>query len=132
MTKFISPLHKTEKHSSVVWHDSKIIAGVRYATRRISLLQRIELTSQVRELMLRHEFLKAGDAAEGLEATLGELFVQKLYVEWGLCEIDGLTIDGEPASRQLLIEKGPESLTQEIVAAIRSELELSEQERKNF
>lgn len=130
MMRFIS--HSRNAHySSLVWQESKAAHGVRYATRRVSLQQRIELTSKVRELVLKHEFLKTGDAADQLEATLGELLVRKVYLEWGLHEIQGLTIDGEPGTVETLIEKGPEELTNEIINTIRAQLELSEEERKN-
>jgi hypothetical protein len=129
--KFMSHSRESASYSSVIWHDSKALAGVRYATRRISLKQRIELASKVREIVLQHEFLKAGDASDQLEVTLGELLAQKLYIQWGLHEIQGLTIDGEPAIVESVIEKGPEELTDEIVATIRAQLELSEEERKN-
>ena len=57
--------------------------------------------------------------------------IDRLYLEWGLQAIDGLSIDGEAATPRLLIEQGPESLTREIVARIRGECHLSEDERKN-
>lgn len=131
MMNFISHSRETAEYSSVIWHESKAFAGVRYSTRRVSLLQRIELTSKVRELVSKHEFLKAGDADDQLEATVGELLVQKVYLEWGLQEIQGLSIDGKPATMESAIEKGPEELTNEIVATIRAQLEFSEEERKN-
>jgi hypothetical protein len=85
----------------------------------------------VRELTLRYEFLRAGDAAEQLEATLSDLLVRKLYLEWGLAAIEGLCIDGQSATIASTIESGPESLADEIVAAIRAESGLSDDERKN-
>src|SRR5438128_350014 len=100
---FISHLHKRANYSSSVWHESTAFPGVRYATRRTSLLQRIELTKRVGELINKHDFLKAGDAADQLEVTLGELLVRRLYIEWGLQEIDGLVIDGKPADVDLLV-----------------------------
>lgn len=129
--KFTSPLHKEVSYSSVFWHESRTVQGVRYAIRRVSLLQRLELTKSVKELLLRHEFLMAGDASDGLEATLADLLVRRLYLEWGLAEIRGFTIDGRPPSVELLIEKGPEALSNEITSAIQAELGLSEEERKN-
>ncbi len=132
MTK--STLHSRNDiaYSSLIWFESQASEGVSYAVRRISLSQRIDLTGHVRELMLRYEFLRAGDPSDDLQANLVELQVQKLYIEWGLREIQGLTIDGEPATVEALIEKGPESLANEIASAIRGQLELSEEERKNF
>ncbi len=129
--KFTSPLHKELGYSSVSWHESQALKGVRYAINRVSLAQRIELTKNVRELTLRHEFLKAGDTSDQLETTLSDLLVRRLYLEWGLAELRGLAIDGEPATVELLVQKGPETLSEEIITAIQAELGLSEQERKN-
>ena len=42
-----------------------------------------------------------------------------------------MTIDGDPATPALLIEKGPELLAREIVVRVRAECHLSEDERKN-
>lgn len=131
MTKSTSPLPEANTYASVVWHDSAAFEGVRYAIRRISLAQRIELTRQVRELTLRNEYLRGGATADQLESALGELLARRLYVEWGLAAIEGLTIDGNTASTESLIEKGPEKLTEEIANSILSELTISEQETKN-
>jgi hypothetical protein len=130
--KFPSRLRKKPSYASVLWFESETVHGVRYGIRRVSLSQRIELTKKARELSIRHEFLKAGDASEQLEASLTDLLVRKLYIEWGLAEITGLRVDKEPATVEVLIEKGPEVLADEIIAAIRGQLGLSEEERKNF
>ncbi|MBV9301369.1 MAG: hypothetical protein JOY62_18675 [Acidobacteriaceae bacterium] len=116
----------------MTWHESKALPGVKYATRRISLEQRIELTKRARALSLKQEFLQAGETPEQLEGTLVDLLVRRLYLEWGLAELTGLTIDSQSANVELLIEKGPETLSDEIIADIRSELGLSEDERKNY
>jgi hypothetical protein len=131
MMKFISLLRKTPGHSSLSWRQSQTVPEVRFAIKRISLASRLELTNQLRELTLRYEFLNAGETSDQLEAAMSDLLVRKLYIEWGLAEIQGLAIDGEPATAALLIQKGPENLTGEIVSAIRQEIELSEDERKN-
>ncbi len=128
---FTSLLRRSYGYSSLIWRDSQTVTGVRYAVRRISLQQRIELTRKIRELAIRHEFLNTGNSADQLEATMGDLLVQKLYLEWGLAEIQGLSIDGKPGTIELLIEKGPDALTDEIVTTVRAELSLSEDERKN-
>jgi hypothetical protein len=118
-------------YSSIVWHRSQQFEGVSFAIRRPSLEQRIEMTSRVRDLTLKHEFLKAGDIADQLAASLSELLVSKLYLQWGLAEIKGLKIDGEQASVINLIERGPERLIEEIIGAIKAESALTEDERKN-
>lgn len=127
-----SPSHNQTRYSTVNWLESRTFPGIRFGIRRISLAQRVELTSRARELAHRYEFLRAGDAADQLEAALSELLIRKLYIEWGLAEIRDLTIDGEVATVEMLVEKGPESLSNEIVSAIRAEISLSEEERKNF
>jgi hypothetical protein len=132
MTKSMLHLPELNNYSSLVWRESAVCNGVRFATRRISLTQRIELTRQVRELTLRNEFLRAGGTPDQLEAALAELLARRLYLEWGLAEIEGLTIDGVTATPALLIEKGSENLSSEIASAILSDLHLSEQETKNF
>lgn len=129
--KFPSRLRKQANYASMLWSESEVMRGVHYAIRRVSLTQRIELTKRARELSLRHDFLKAGDASDHLEASLADLLIRKLYLEWGLADLTGLTVDGEPATVEAVVEKGPEALVDEIVAAIRGQLGLSEEERKN-
>jgi hypothetical protein len=130
--KFISRLLRPSHYASLTWHDSQTTPGVRFATKRMSLGERIELSKNVRELVLRYEFLKTGEPADQLEAALADLLVKKLYIEWGVVEIEGLRIDGQPATPALLIEKGPEDLSNEVIEAIRTEIVLSDEERKNF
>jgi hypothetical protein len=130
--KLTSPSPRKASYSSLSWHESMTIEGARFAIKRVSLAQRLELNKRVRELTLRHEFLKAGPGADQLEATWADLLVQKLYVEWGLAELEGLSIDGQAATVELLIDKGPEELVAEVVSALQAEIGLSEEERKNF
>ena len=118
-------------YTSNVWRESSICSGVRFCLRRISLGQRIELTRRVHEITLRNEFLRTGSAPDQIEAALGELLARRVYLEWGLAGIQGLTIDGATATPELLTEKGPEALADEIIASILSELHLTDEERKN-
>jgi hypothetical protein len=130
--KLTSPSPKEVSYSSLSWHESKTVEGVRFAIRRVSLAQRLQLNQRVRELTLQHEFLKAGPTTDQLEAAWADLLVRKLYVEWGLAGLEGLSIDGDTATVELLIDKGPEALVEEVVSAIQDEIGLSEEERKNF
>ena len=127
-----SPSPNLNEYSTLRWRNSEVAPGVSYAIRRVSLAQRIELTRRARELTQRYEFLRAGDAADQLEATLADLLTRKLYLEWGLAEIRDLMIDGAPATVETVVEMGPEALSDEMVTAIQAELSLSEDERKNF
>ena len=132
MMKSSSPLLDSVVYSSLLWHESEVSAGVRFAIRQISLAQRIELTKQVRQLTLKNEFLRGGTNADQLEAGLGELLARRVYLEWGLAELTGLTIDGAQATPEMLIEKGPEKLSNEIAKVILASLRLSDEEIKNF
>jgi hypothetical protein len=132
MMRSLSRLHRPVRFESSRWVDSETVAGVRFAVRKPSLGQRLELTRRVYELTLRHEFLKAGSETEKLEEALGELMVQQLYIEWGLKTIEGLEIDGEPATPAALIDSGPEELAVEIASCVVRECGLTEDERKNF
>lgn len=127
---WLSP--RKQNYESRIWLDSKTFAGVRYAIRRISLGQRIELTRKARELSLQNEFLRAGDATDQLEAAFSELLVRRMYLEWGLISVEGLRIDGKPATPQSIAAHGPELLADEIIESLRSELGLTDEERKNF
>jgi hypothetical protein len=92
----------------------------------------MELGRRIRELSRRAEFLEAGtELHEKIEANLLSQEIEATYLRWALVRIDGLTIDGEPATAEQLLEKGPEELTREIVAAIKGQCGLSEAERKN-
>ena len=66
-----------------------------------------------------------------LEAAVLVAEIDRVYLEWGLEEIVGLTIDGEPATPARFIEKGPLDLAKEILAKIQNECGLSGDQRKN-
>jgi len=112
--------------------ESQVIDGVVFTLRKISLGMRMELMRKIREMSRRVEFLAAGDSLqERIEANLLAHEIDATYVRWGLVEVTGLEIDGEAATAELLIEKGPDELAREIVAAIRSQCGLNDAERKN-
>jgi hypothetical protein len=131
MMNFISRSRNVFDHLSHVWHESSTHKGVRFATRQISLSGRIELTKMIQDLVYKNDFLRAGDALEQSQASLADLLARKVYLEWGMSQVEGLTIDGSPASPHDLIERGPERLCEEIAETIQGELNLSEEERKN-
>lgn len=112
---------------------SEAYPGVEYTIRRMSLGRRIDLGKRVREMSQRIDFLGAGDTiAERVEAGVLQNEIDRLYLQWALMSLAGLQIDGENAGPPLLIECGPEGLAREVLAAIKRELDLSEDERKNF
>jgi hypothetical protein len=112
--------------------ESAAAPGVKYTVSRMSFGRRMDLMRRVRDLSHRMEFLRAGDKPEEeMDAALLKSDIDALYLNWGLQSIEGLVVDGEAATPELLIERGPEELLREALAAVRSEAGLSEEERKN-
>jgi hypothetical protein len=106
--------------------------GVRFTIARMSFGRRMELIRRIRDLAGRAEHLRAGDDSnEKLEAALLATEVERLYLTWGLLKVDGLTIDGQPATPESIIARGPEGLCREMASAIRAECGLTEEEQKN-
>src|SRR5271155_5368206 len=98
-------------YTSVVRRESAAIPGVTYRIRRMSFGARMELSRKIRELSKQVEFLSAGsDVHQHLEANVLSHEIDDVFFAWGLVEIGGLTIDGEPATPELLATKGPDAL----------------------
>lgn len=106
--------------------------GVEFVIARITFGRRLELMKRVRDLAMRLEYFEAGrEEKNRIEASLLGAQLDRMYMEWGLEEIGGLEIDGEPATPASLVESGPEELFQEVLAAVKAECGLTEPERKN-
>jgi hypothetical protein len=131
MTNYMLPSHSGIHFESNRRRESQSVPGTVFWIRKTSLVQRIELVTRVRELTRKYEFLKAGDPTEQMEASLADLLTTRLYIEWGLERVEGLSIDGQDASVSLLLEKGPEELCAEIAHEVQKECGLSGEERKN-
>ena len=131
----VSEIQKSDAqcgYDSVVVVASKRLDGVRFTINRISFGRRLELSRRVRELTRKAGFLEAGtELGEKIEAGILMQEVDALYLRWGLVSLEGLRIDGEPATVDQLLERGPEELTREIIQAIKEQCGLSEAERKN-
>lgn len=121
----------------MVWNSKTVVAsksqpGVEFVIARMSFGRRLELMRRVRDLAMRAEFFEAGcDATNKMEASVLGAEIDRLYLEWGLEALNGLDLDGEPATAGTFLERGPEELVLEALEAIRSECGLNEQERKN-
>ena len=119
-------------YESVLKIESTTTPGVSFVVNRISFGRRMELSRRVRELTQKSQFLEAGsEASDKIEAGILALEVDAMYLRWALARVDGLKIDGETATVDQMIERGPDDLTREIVDAIKRQCGLSESERKN-
>jgi hypothetical protein len=119
-------------HESSEWFEAESAPGVRYRIRRVSVTRRIELAKRIREIGRKIEFLEAGgDAREKLEAAVLATEIDRAYLEWGLEALEGLRLDGEQATPETMIERGPLALATEILGRIKGECGLTEAERKN-
>ncbi|MGH9667009.1 MAG: hypothetical protein ACRD9L_21500, partial [Bryobacteraceae bacterium] len=118
-----------ESHRTI---SSSSLPGVAFTIVKMSFGRRIELGRRVRDLGQKIEFLEAGeDLMERIEATVLAGEIDRLYLQWGLRDLSGLWLDGEPATPELLIDRGPEKLTREILESIKAECGVSDEERKN-
>ena len=122
---------------SVTWQSSKVVSseklpGVEFVIARMTFGRRVELMKRVRDLAARAEFFDAGrDEKNRMEASLLGAEIDRLYIEWGVEEIRGLELDGEPATARSMVDRGPEELFHEALGAVKAECGLSETERKN-
>jgi hypothetical protein len=136
MTKSTSrsadPAAEPGHYESAVWHASRTRPGVRYQVLRMSLLRRHRLLLELKDLAAEQRFhaVQEGVASELAAAELRGRIDEKA-IRAGLVQIEGLSIGGEPATVESLLESGPEDLAYEIAAAIADESFLNEEERKN-
>ncbi|MCZ2155381.1 MAG: hypothetical protein LC114_16010 [Bryobacterales bacterium] len=119
-------------YSSTVQHDSRTTPGVKFTLWRLSFGKRLELLRRVHSLAGTHEFCTASQTVESqYEAAILEKAMQQIYLECTLVQVEGLLIDGEPASTDTLLHRGPENLVEEIISAIHHYMGLSAEEQKN-
>ncbi len=105
---------------------------VRYRIERMSFGRRLDLTREVRGLLVRQEFHASGESPlDRVEASALAMEIDRLYWNWGLLSVDGLSIGPDLATKDSLLEHGPEPLVHEILSAIKRECGLTEDERKN-
>lgn len=118
------------EYETVVKNDSSVCPGVRYSVVRMSFGRRIELMKLVREATLKFDFRDAGGDEDSMAAAILSSEVDRLYLRWGLKAVDGLLIDGLPATPDTLLLDGPEELVKEALAIVRNECSLAEEEKK--
>ncbi len=120
------------EYESMMVVESRVAPGVTFSVTRMSFGRRVELMRRIRELTRRVEFLQAGQpVGEKMDAALLQAEIDRLFVKWGVRAVAGLHLDGEEATPETLAEAGPEELFREALAAVRAQIGLSEEERKN-
>ena len=120
------------RYDSYIIVESAALPGVRLRIRRMSFERRLDLARRIRDLANEICFLQAGsDHRERMTAALLAREVDRIYLKWGLAGIEGLEVDGAPATPDLMMSDGPEALVREALEAIRRQCGLSEDERKN-
>ena len=119
-------------YESVTVVESQAVAGVTFSVAKMSFGRRLELMHRVRDLARQMEFLEAGlDTGDKMDAALLQAEIDRLFLKWGLRQISGLQLDGAEATPESLAEAGPEDLFREALAAVRAEIGLNAEERKN-
>lgn len=120
------------RYESQLTLESTTRPGVRLTIRRMSFERRLELARSIRDLANRVDYLAAGcDSREKMTAAVLAREVDGIYLRWGLAGIEGLEVDGSPASPEIMLRDGPEDLVNEALCAIRAQCGLTEEERKN-
>jgi hypothetical protein len=136
MTRFTSRLDEAPiepvTYESAVWRESQHWPGVRFRVLRMSLMRRHRLMQELKALAPEEAFHKAHEGTTS-EISAAELQarIDEQVIRTALLGIEGLSIDGEAATIESLIESGPESLAREIAEAIAEESSLNKDERKN-
>ena len=121
-----------DRYESVLWFESSARPGVRCGIVRVSFGRRIELARRIREVGRKAEYLDAsGDVKDKLEAAVVAAEIDRAYLDWGWAGVEGLEIDGSPATPAAAIDAGPVELAAEVLARIKSECGLRDDERKN-
>ena len=119
------------EHQSFVRVESRVCAGVSFVVARMSFGRRLQLMERVRELACKLEYLDAGkEPVEELDAAALSAAIDREYLNWGLREISGLSIDGDPATPHSLADAGPEELCREAIDAVKAQCGLNEEEKK--
>lgn len=119
-------------YASEVEVESSVYSGVTFVIRRCSGARRLELMRRLAEHASEYEALRSTERADDrLKAEALRLRMDFEYLDWGLAQVRGLTVDGQCPDAMCLFERGPEGLLREVVSRIREECELNEAERKN-
>lgn len=126
------------KFDSRIVKDSAVDPSVRFTLNKMTEGRRIAINlrladhrRKVMEMVAAAEALAQGDGREVLPALrevaeYTDNHITPEWVRWGLHKIEGLEIDGAPATVETLIQSGPPALYREIAAEIRAAVVLTE------
>ena len=117
-------------YGSTVRRESAHHPGVTFVVHRMSFGRRIELMKTIRDASAKADFHAAAPQADKMLVGVLTAEIDHIYVRWGLREIEGLVIDGEPATPETLSTLGPENLFLEALTAVKEVCGLSEPEKK--
>lgn len=138
------------QYQSSLSFESETFPGVTFTLRKMSEGRRAQLrlataesNARIRNYVRESQRISAQPADSRdicRVAELNELIetevISKLnpaWVRWGLKDITGITVDGnDHPDADLLITEGPSDLTGEILLAIKTTSQMSEEELKNF
>lgn len=134
--------------ASKTQHNSEATPGVSYTLKKLSHGRRVRIDlalcdhrARVRELAKEFAAIPEADTSE--DARLARLKLDQktrlvieehfkpAYLREALASIEGLEIDGEPATLETLFSDGPAELVEEIYQAIQRGINLSVDDAKN-
>jgi hypothetical protein len=123
----------TMDYSSSYTLESKTLPGVHVRLRRMSFGRRLELARALRQALEQMDQVLAAGESEIAAAERATVAAEAdaACLRWAVAEVQGLEIDGQPATVESLLASGPEELVCEVLSAVRAELGLNEEERKN-
>src|SRR2546425_10917686 len=101
-------------YSTSLEFESLAIPGVKFRLRRVSFGRRLELARVLGDRLEAIEklALEPESPARAAQTALLAAEIDAGHLRWGLAAIEGLQIDGAPATVDSLIEAGPQALVQ--------------------
>lgn len=144
------------EYSSTITLDSQVNPGVQFTIFKMSEARRADfrlksaepmgrvrnLTREAEALSDRIKAMPDGEIdrtvlvqVEDLHESINtELIchVNPAWIRWGLKEVTGLIIDGEPATVESLISKGDPALFAEVLQAIKDVSSMTDEQLKNY
>src|SRR5712671_2486993 len=104
-------------YTSTIDLESQAIPGVKFRIRRVTFGRRLDLARILRDRLeaIAKLALATESPARAAQTALLSAEMDCVHLRWGLDAIEGLEIDGAPATADSLIDSGPESLVKEIL-----------------